>query len=1269
MIRRQTTVSKLPYQAVRYRILKGTMDVNTKCKEKPEEETTALQLAIKKQDWKLIDYLLQHNVGVNSYTSKCEPALFLAIRSGNVSLVKALIHHRARINMKYNNDTPLHLAVDGNNYTITEFLIKRRAKVNALNKENQSPLQIAIEKNNLSLVKLLIRNNADVNVVAKNNETVLIFTIKNGYFDLFKILLDAGAEVNPVNLPPLFLAVEKNCYKMTERLIERGANVNTIYNNQTPLIIAVKKENIKIVKLLIRNKADINVKSTTAKAALLAAIRKSNLVIFKILVNAIADLNSPDLLPLHLAILQDNYVFTEYLISSGANVNSLGKKRQTPLHTAVFNESKIIINLLLKNDADVNVFDDDNLSPLKIAVIKGNKEIVELLIDKAKSTVKASLKSLLKIAWNNSTFKIFELLLNVGLEVYPLAAGKIVPPLHMAVLKNNFETFDRLINDGADINDLFWEKTPLDIAVRRGYKEMTALLVKNKANVNLKNGKSILVVAVKKDNFELMRILVDAGADVNSGAPLNQAIENNNYEIVKYLVTNGANVNASGEWGITPLEHAVKRGYKKIVELLIEYKVDVNYKSYSEFSCLNTAIGQNNFEIFKLLLDADAHIHSLPGENAPIYVAVDKNNYEITKHLINCGADVNTIANYKTLLYRAVENENERIVELLINNKADVNEIIFGSILNILSPTALHKAVEISNLNIVKILVNAPSINVNLSIGRQDPPLYKAICKNNYEITKCLIENGANINYNLCLKTPLNIAINTGSKEIVQLLINNKVNVENLLDSPFRAAIENNEFEILEILIHAYKTEVNPRFGEPPLHIAIRKNNYNMTKYLISQGACINTCYNKTPLHIAVDCQNKEIVQLLIKHKADIDFITASGVTVLGIAVENENFDLVKILLDNGANTNLSSDKGYSPLQHAIIKSNCRIAQYLINHGANINALCRKFCRQEWTTKRINGYGIFINSISDSQYSLLQFAADCKKTTMVKLLIDNKLDMSLVEKNNPQFIFDIIKYQSHKIFELILSTRVDVNRRDTRDLGCNETLLHAAVKSKYMNIEKVKLLVMSENFTNINALTKDGKSALHYAVTEGHTPIVNVLLNADVKIEVNMRGDMAVIAYRHPENIRQIILQHVVKLKTANLHFGYENLHDLSDEKLNVLYAKCLNEIEIMKKTKIVKTNLSYYDVITKSKHKIALGLSRTNYYVKFDSEMLLLQFPSYGGMISYRLDEAQRRRQFLEKSNKILSLIFYGNLSYDIIAQINYYLTSRDLKILSLHC
>lgn len=59
--------------------------------------------------------------------------------------------------------------------------------------------------------------------------------------------------------PLLFTSMRADNYKITNYLLENGANPNiTISNNMTPLMLAVVKNDMYLVKLLIRNRADPN---------------------------------------------------------------------------------------------------------------------------------------------------------------------------------------------------------------------------------------------------------------------------------------------------------------------------------------------------------------------------------------------------------------------------------------------------------------------------------------------------------------------------------------------------------------------------------------------------------------------------------------------------------------------------------------------------------------------------------------------------------------------------------------------------------------------------------------------------------------------------------------------------------------------------------------------------------------------------------------------------------------------------------------------------
>ena len=64
--------------------------------------------------------------------------------------------------------------------------------------------------------------------------------------------------------------------------------------------------------------------------------------------------------------------------------------------------------------------------------------------------------------------------------------------------------------------------------------------------------------------------------DGNGNTPLMYAAENGNKDIVKLLIDKGANVNKQDKNGKTPLMYAVVKGNKDIVKLLIENGAIVN---------------------------------------------------------------------------------------------------------------------------------------------------------------------------------------------------------------------------------------------------------------------------------------------------------------------------------------------------------------------------------------------------------------------------------------------------------------------------------------------------------------------------------------------------------------------------------------------------------------------------------------------------------------------------------------------------------------------
>jgi ankyrin repeat protein len=100
-------------------------------------------------------------------------------------------------------------------------------------------------------------------------------------------------------------------------------------------------------------------------------------------------------------------------------------------------------------------------------------------------------------------------------------------------------------------------------------------LISNKDTVNNKNdqGETALHLAVKSKNQELIKVLIDKGADIEASTnikatPLHYAASFANAEIINLLVERGANVNALDNNNELPIDWATKMKKTGNVKLL-----------------------------------------------------------------------------------------------------------------------------------------------------------------------------------------------------------------------------------------------------------------------------------------------------------------------------------------------------------------------------------------------------------------------------------------------------------------------------------------------------------------------------------------------------------------------------------------------------------------------------------------------------------------------------------------------------------------------------
>ena len=129
--------------------------------------------------------------------------------------------------------------------------------------------------------------------------------------------------------------------------------------------------------------------------------------------------------------------------------------------------------------------------------------------------------------------------------------------------------------------------------------------------------------------------------------------------------------------------------------------------------------------------------------------------------------------------------------------------------------------------------------------------------------------------------------------------------------------------------------------GNTALHIASREGRLDVVRYLVEQGADVNSlnAENYTTLHMAAHWGTPEVVEYLLDHQADRDAVTMYGDTSLRRAALSGRTETVKVLLARGAPIDqASSGNGFTALHNAAHGGHLETVKYLLEVGADITA-------------------------------------------------------------------------------------------------------------------------------------------------------------------------------------------------------------------------------------------------------------------------------------------------------------------------------------------
>lgn len=528
-----------------------------------------------------------------------------AVHHRNITLVPQLLAAGAQVDSRIGTnygDTPLQTAARLSDVAITRLLLDHKANVNAPAGKycGRTAIQAAAETGNTEIVKLLLDAKADINASAgwQRGRTAVQAAIENRHKAAVTILLESGADTNG---KPAF------------------------HGGITALQAAAITGDMELFQMALEQGAHINAPAGPIDGitALQAVMKHKDLAALKIVLQARADVNGrqsfnsefdyssdgplvSNKTPLQYAVCLGWLEGVQCLLDWGSDIDALPLhpyfETYSALGCAVLYGDDDLIALLLQNGANPNISAinvDRAPSAFTLALENGSHDIVKLFLQHHADITRCwDTKSALESAVSGGSIDVVETIMNLMSQLpgdqYQSAVKKSLAFVFAHPKKSpNYDLVKVLVQAGADANACDpWTH------------------------------ETLLQKSVGAGAIDAVRLLLDNGADVNipateeTGTPLQVAILYGRLETAEILLEHGADVNAPPckRSGATALQAAAMRGYYSLVLRLLKYGADVAAapSAVSGRTAIDGAAEHGRLDILHILLNAYGDRPDLP---------------------------------------------------------------------------------------------------------------------------------------------------------------------------------------------------------------------------------------------------------------------------------------------------------------------------------------------------------------------------------------------------------------------------------------------------------------------------------------------------------------------------------------------------------------------------------------------------------------------------------------------------------------------------------
>ncbi|KAI9164189.1 Ankyrin repeat domain-containing protein [Paramyrothecium foliicola] len=694
-----------------------------------------------------------------------------------------------------------------------------------------------------------------------------------------------------------------------------------------------------------------------------------------------------------------------------------------------------------------------------------------------------------------------------------------------------------LLDSGSDPNDLGGcKQPPIILAARYCSEQVVGWLIEAGADVHVTtNGENAVLAATKREfsAAAVLKRLISAGASIQSDVCTERRLFSG---CLSYF-------DGNGQFALNQtLEGAMREGPGAVVRILLEALPLKEVQDDAFRGLLQTAVAINDCAFVDMLLRRGVDMNSIGSYyGTALQASAHFGHVDLLQHLLELGADPNVLGGYhQTALRAAVTRGHTIAVNVLLQHGANPNlTSVAGPGSKDSKPLVplLNCAIGAGKIDIALMLLSA-GIDVRTDPPEHIHPLILACGTGNIDLVMAFLSSGADSGvlgkkgphcYYMQAEdsSPIHMACYHGHDDIVQLLLDRKVNIELDIEgsgTPLQVAAAGGHISAVRLLLQAgANAGYVSGLGKTALSEAARKGHLDMVRELLSASArsfdagtkervlcnayrsgspavletLLETIANRDEregivkqvlksiggwsnddqlmviidyvgpkieiLHAACLIGSLPILRAMLDKEVSVDGQDEHGARVLQLAARHLRLDMVKLLVNRGADVNYSDPTFGNALSATI-------------YGCVYKLLPREIVPQEL-------FPIFITG--QSREPSHQDVQNCEE--IIQFLIDNGAS----GEGHPRAFGHTLHLACFMGNMGIVSKVLSANANVNSEAGYFRTPLFAAIHERQHDVVK---LLLAEG-SNVNYVHPVLGSPLYFACQQGDPSIIQTVLD------------------------------------------------------------------------------------------------------------------------------------------------------------------------------